>query len=219
MSNFEGEVGLTFDTKRYMFYVYKCFKIIPTYFGSCKQIKRATKKRPDTLVKVRLCKCYTPEDLNKSEKYFIKIFNATKSSIFYNIAEGGNGGNTHIGWSEERKREYSLKCSDNLKLRGLKSIKTKQKISNTLKGHFVSDNTKFKQSIAKKGKPGNARKSISLQNILTKEIVHFNSYDEAACLLKCTSSLISYLVAGKTSKIKKVWCLSEENHNDQLYSS
>ena len=51
------------------------------------------------------------ENANK-EKEFIKVFDAVKNPLFYNIHEGGNGGNTIAGWSEEEKKEHSKKLSE-----------------------------------------------------------------------------------------------------------
>ena len=57
------------------------------------------------------------ENANK-EKEFIKAFDAVKSPLFYNIHEGGNGGNTKAGWSDEEKKEYSEKMSQKYKGKG-----------------------------------------------------------------------------------------------------
>ena len=43
------------------------------------------------------------EENNQKEKEFIKTFNAVERRDFYNIHEGGDGGNTIAGWSEEEK--------------------------------------------------------------------------------------------------------------------
>ena len=45
------------------------------------------------------------------EKEFIQAFNATQSKQFYNIHEGGAGGNTTAGWTKEQKENYSKKLS------------------------------------------------------------------------------------------------------------
>lgn len=59
---------------------------------------------------------YSREDLNNKEKYWIAFYDATKSSLFYNIAKGGTGGNTKYGYTPDeyaaseriRKRAISL---------------------------------------------------------------------------------------------------------------
>ena len=54
------------------------------------------------------------ENANK-EKEFIKAFDAVKNPLFYNIHEGGNGGNTKAGWSKKEKEEYAKKMSEKYK--------------------------------------------------------------------------------------------------------
>ena len=67
-----------------------------------------------------LKECVDKQDLNESEKYFIMKYDAVNSKDFYNIASGGDGGNTgrnykgqpatHIQTEAERfKRSQSLK--------------------------------------------------------------------------------------------------------------
>lgn len=51
------------------------------------------------------------EENCEKEKQFIKAFSAIKNDNFYNIHEGGNGGNTMAGWSEKDKKNYSKKMS------------------------------------------------------------------------------------------------------------
>lgn len=53
----------------------------------------------------------------EKEKYYIKKYNALNFEYGYNLTEGGTGGNTHIGWTEPRKREYSRTCTRELQRR------------------------------------------------------------------------------------------------------
>lgn len=46
------------------------------------------------------------------EKEFIELYNACLDDNFYNIHEGGSGGNTTKGWSEDRRKEHSKKISE-----------------------------------------------------------------------------------------------------------
>ena len=46
------------------------------------------------------------------EKEFIKIYNATERDDFYNIHEGGKGGNTIAGWTGEQHLAHSKKLSE-----------------------------------------------------------------------------------------------------------
>lgn len=51
--------------------------------------------------------CYSKEELNSREIFWIDYYNATKSKIFYNISIGGDGGNTYSGKSEEEMLQIS----------------------------------------------------------------------------------------------------------------
>lgn len=59
--------------------------------------------------------CKTEAELNESEKNIIDDFNAVESKEYYNIAEGGSGGNTRLGMTEQQKEEYNRKLSISLK--------------------------------------------------------------------------------------------------------
>lgn len=46
----------------------------------------------------------TYEENCEQEKYFITKYNAVADKNFYNIHEGGAGGNTTAGWPQERRK-------------------------------------------------------------------------------------------------------------------
>lgn len=80
------------------------------YLGSGKVLKQAIKKNgSEHFSKEILCVCYTEEELSQKEKEYISIYNATKSNDFYNIHEGGCGGNTRKGYTEEEMKNFKLK--------------------------------------------------------------------------------------------------------------
>jgi group I intron endonuclease len=81
----------------------------PEYLGSGTLLKRAIEKYgKKTLSKKLVEVCFTKEELNEREKYWIKETKAQE--IGYNIAEGGSGGNTYD--EETRQRiSQSLKGS------------------------------------------------------------------------------------------------------------
>jgi hypothetical protein len=73
-----------------------------SYLGSGILLQKAIEKYGHhnfTTVVLKWCK--TREELNESEKAFISENNAYKSNDFYNIAAGGEGGNTYAGKTEE----------------------------------------------------------------------------------------------------------------------
>lgn len=83
------------------------------YIGSGVLLQEAIKKYGKENFSVKILKwCETREILNESEKYFIKSNNAYKSIDFYNIASGGEGGNTYIGKSEDEMDKIKLKISN-----------------------------------------------------------------------------------------------------------
>ena len=49
---------------------------------------------------------------SEKEKYFIALFNAVSNPLFYNIHEGGSGGNTTAGYTEEEKQSLKRKLSE-----------------------------------------------------------------------------------------------------------
>ena len=108
----------------------------PNYHGSGHIIKMIYKKRPHTLKEVYLKTCYTQEELDEWEKYYIKLFN-TLYPNGYNLTEGGNGGVP----CEETRRKISN--ANKGKLIGKK---------NPFYGKHHSEENKIKWSEKKKGK-------------------------------------------------------------------
>lgn len=65
------------------------------YLGSGKLLRRAFKKYGKHNFKKEIIEyCVNEEQLNVREKYWIDYYNAANSKEFYNIAYGGEGGNT-----------------------------------------------------------------------------------------------------------------------------
>lgn len=87
------------------------------YYGSGIYITRAIAKYGKEHFKVEMLEeVLTGEhDLNEREKYWIKYYNAQKSDKYYNIADGGIGGDVYSGYSEEDKQAFKNKVSKGLK--------------------------------------------------------------------------------------------------------
>lgn len=80
------------------------------YLGSGKLLKRAIKKYGKDNFKCEVIKwCETEEELNNSERYYIKEYNAQKSDMFYNISEGGDWGNVTNGMTKEEYEAWKSK--------------------------------------------------------------------------------------------------------------
>ena len=134
-----GYIYLITDTTNGKQYVgqhhYDKEELDSNYHGSGHIIKMIYKKRPETLKEEYLKTCYSQEELDEWEKYFIFTF-GTIYPNGYNLQEGGNGG---------------IPCEE-----------TKKKIGEANKGKYHSEKTKKKMSNAKKGKPAhNKGKKLS----------------------------------------------------------
>lgn len=87
-----------------------------TYLGSGVALNNAIKKYgKENFTREIIDEANSSEELNKKEIYWIKYYNAIKSNVFYNIASGGDGGNTTLGYSTKEKQELSQKRSEAFK--------------------------------------------------------------------------------------------------------
>lgn len=90
----------------------------PSYHGSGIALKNAIKKYgEDSFITIMLCQADSREELDRLEKEYISKFDALVDESFYNIHEGGTGGNTKSGYSYERYKEMISKMSDSGKNR------------------------------------------------------------------------------------------------------
>lgn len=86
------------------------------YIGSGLILQRAVEKYgKENFVKQILYISSNNEENNLKEKEFIKRYNATQSQQFYNIAQGGDGGNLIAGYTPEQRLAYSKKKSEETK--------------------------------------------------------------------------------------------------------
>lgn len=114
----------------------KCKTDEDTYLGSGKILKQAiakygTQNFKKTIIEV----CSSEEECNNREKFWIGKFDAASNPDFYNIALGGDGGNTYAGLSSEEL----------IKIRQIKSEQTKGK-NNPNYGATVTNKTRTKIS-------------------------------------------------------------------------
>ena len=140
-------------------------EINDSYLGSGHIILDAIKKYGKENFKkeiLKICKDY--EDLNNSEKYFIKEYNAVKDPMFYNIATGGFGSNPCAGLSPEAAQSR------------------KEKLSNAAKGeknHFYgkhhSEESKEKMRQAKLGGKAPTAKRVAIYDLNGNFIKNFET--------------------------------------------
>lgn len=91
-----------------MSYIGKDARDSKTYLGSGLLVKAAIKKYGrENFVKETLEVCTSLEQMTKREKYWIKHFNAVSDPMFYNITEGGDGGDVYS--NNPNKEDIRLK--------------------------------------------------------------------------------------------------------------
>jgi hypothetical protein len=77
-----------------------------SYLGSGKILKRALARYgKENFKKEILCITQSNEENNIKEKEYIKLYNAVESDLFYNLHEGGDGGNNNQKISESLSGE------------------------------------------------------------------------------------------------------------------
>jgi len=112
----------------------------PNYFGSGVLINKAIQKYgKDKFIKIILEYCDSESHMAEREKYWIEITNAQKSKQYYNIGEGGIGGDNIT--DHPNRNEFIEK---------MRVINTDPKYIRTKAGH--SQDTKQNMSIAAMGR-------------------------------------------------------------------
>lgn len=91
------------------------------YLGSGIILSKAIKKYGiENFSKEIIEDCETKQLLNLREKYWIDYYNAADSDNFYNIANGGDGGNTIAGYTKEQLEKYKEYKSELHKITAIK---------------------------------------------------------------------------------------------------
>lgn len=107
-NNFYGFIYMTTNLIDGKKYIGMHTDFTDDYLGSGILLARAIKKHgKENFSREIIAYAETKEELGALEIYFIKINDAVNNDDFYNIHEGGYGGNTRAGWDEERWQEYS----------------------------------------------------------------------------------------------------------------
>lgn len=164
-----GVIYRTTNTANGKWYIGKDESNNPDYLGSGIVLARAIAKYGrHCFQKEILAEASTRNELSELEKHFIALFDATKDPMSYNVASGGNGGNTIVGLDNEQKELFSQKLRNrwanmSLEQRSLfidavsksnkgkkKSEEHKHKISLTKTGTKQSQETCQKKSIIQK---------------------------------------------------------------------
>ena len=173
----KGYVYLTTNNINGKKYIGMTTRNNPNYLGSGKLIKRAIKKYGRENFSVSILEHANAfEELCELEKYYIEKYNAIERDDFYNIHEGGNGGNTMKGYTLAQKQRYAKNMReiitdlyrDNYEIRERisKSVKatfdknnSREKISNTLKKKY-EENPDLREKMSKKMKEVAAKPEV-----------------------------------------------------------
>lgn len=115
------------------FYIGKDEKNNPNYFGSGLNLKKAILKYGiENFQKEILETCLTRDELNEREKYWINELSGT--TIGYNIAEGGSGGDTYSNNPKLSEIVKKLSGENNHFFNKNHSIISREKMSKSQKG-------------------------------------------------------------------------------------
>ena len=109
-----GYIYLTINTINKRMYIGKkqSEQYDPTYYGSGKIIKQAIHKYGiENFNNVILDTADSLQELIQKEKYYIKIYYNTYGELMYNIASGGDGGNTLLHKSSQEIKEFKDKMT------------------------------------------------------------------------------------------------------------
>lgn len=110
------------------------------YLGSGKLLKQAIDKYGrENFSREIVLECSTEEELNLAEIKLISDNDACSNPKYYNIAEGGTGGNTRLGYTDEEYDEYCKKISS-----------PKEKNPMWGKKHTAESNAKNKASVMRR---------------------------------------------------------------------
>jgi len=109
-----------------------------------------------------LCECYFIEDVKQAERIFIQYYNSTNNQLGYNIAEGGDGGNTRLGMTAEQSEEYNSKISKALRTR-LSDPEARKRLSDNQKLNWEKSSYRTKQKDSLKIKIQNWRNNRNEQ--------------------------------------------------------
>ncbi len=141
------------------------------YLGSGKILKQALDKYgKENFTVVLLDIANSKEELDNLEKKYIEEYNALYKDNFYNIHEGGTGGNTKQGYSFDEYKKYISKESKSHK--GIKNNVNNSKDNNPMYNKHQSELSKLKISNS------NTTDGLNQRDRLFRDIVLSSSDEE-----------------------------------------
>jgi len=174
-----GYIYLTTNLINNKKYVGMTTKMNPNYFGSGKLIRRAINKYGKENFTFEILEyADTFEELCELERKYIKKYNAIEDDNFYNVHEGGNGGCTMKGYTEEEKRKYNENMRNIISSLYNGNIELRNKVSEGVKHAFDKNGSreKISKSVRERYKDENNRKitSITTKKAYQREDVREN---------------------------------------------
>lgn len=138
------------------------------YLGSGTRLRHAIKKHgKENFKRDIICYCYSQEELDEKEIFWIEHYNAIKDNNFYNIAGGGNGTSKCAGLTEEeeleRRRKISIASTGKNNPNYGKRI-PKEKHPMYGKHHSEESKEKMRKAALGRKLPTSQRQKISLNN-------------------------------------------------------
>ena len=158
------------------------------YLGSGIILSRAIEKYGlENFSKEIIEECKTKKILNDREIYWINYYNAVESDNFYNIASGGDGGNTIAGYTDDQRNLLSTKLSD------------------------------MRKGIINIGKNnGNSRRVICINTMKVFDTINeasiYDNVDKDA-IQQCCSDANKRKTAGEINGERMIWEYYDENKN------
>lgn len=187
------------------------------YLGSGVHLLKAIKKYgKQNFKKEILEECFSQQTLDEAEKRWIKIFNAVERKDFYNIAEGGKGGNPILGLTPEEEKARREKISQ--KMKGTNNPFYKKgfhKEQHPLWGKHHSEESKEKMRQSKKGKKLSEehKKHISQSNKDKKAILMYDKSNNFINKFESLRAVNIFLGLSPNSTYR----LRQAINNNQLY--
>jgi hypothetical protein len=176
------------------------------YLGSGKLLKRAVQKYgKDNFTRIILERYPNKEDCRSGEVKWIKLLNAVESKLFYNIATGGEGGNTYAGLSQNEMVELRVKLKKRAKREPLVGMVSYLDLSTGLRGSCSL--VEFKQDIFKVGAKAKYIYTTPLGNYSSLQIAHREiGIDMSTLSRRCTNPdkvVTAVTVAATDHKLKE----------------
>lgn len=191
---------------------HKCSQYDPHYMGSGTIINKAFDKYGiENFTNKIIDIADTLEELNEKEKYYIEKYKNEFGNNCYNIAKGGDGGDTISDKPEAEKREFIKKMTEINQERCSKPD-FKEKISKANKKRYSNIEERKKQSIIIKQSWSN-EELREQQRIKIKEYYSKNKKDNSCNYKKCVFELNDLKIEFESVQKLREFLIEEYNYN------